>query len=457
MWHIRLLSTTPTGDAAHPLPATVGDQGTMPAKEKSSGAARKRPTLKTGAGGNGSAAAAHPQRDIGFLPPGAKYPGDAASPSANGKHDRNGDFDYRFEQHVFVPPRLRRVPTALVEAVNDFHYAMMNDLPRNKFYYNLLKKHIVPGESGVLEIGAGSGLLSMMAAKLDAKWVVAVEGSAEMAALAQSNVVANGFQHKVKVLNMLSTELNPRDLPEPPSILVSEIFGTLLLGESALDYIADARQRLLRPTTKILPQFGVQYAVPIECETLTQICAVSSWNGLDLSHVMALQDTTSVVFTKQYGFRMSSVSFRRLAEPIPLLEIDFAETKRNSYKKVFPVEARATASGTAHAWLFYWVATDGEEVMSTAPEDTVNNFSRDMQWGQALQLIDAGANARMPSALTITAGQSYKFDCALSSDRVVMSLKYTGTAPVSRSSGATAAQANEVTKQAESAAEAQKQ
>jgi type III protein arginine methyltransferase len=402
--------------------------------------------------GEGSAIS-HPQMDIGFLPPGAKYPAavTGAHPGQHGNpQKRNGhrkdDFDYRFEQHIFVPPRLRRVPTALVEAVNDFHFAMMNDTPRNAFYYNLLKRHILPGQSGVLEIGAGSGLLSMMAAKLDAKWVVAVEGSAEMAALARSNIATNGLQDKIKVLNMLSTELTPRDLPEPPSILVSEIFGTLLLGESALDYIADARQRLLRPTTKILPQHAVQYAVPIECETLTQICAVSSWNGIDLSHVMALQDTTSVVFTKQYGFRMSSVPFRRLSAPIPLLTIDFATTKRGNFAKSFPVAVAATESGTAHAWLFYWVATDGEEVMSTDPADTIHNFSRDMQWGQALQLIDKGCDARMPTPLVMEAGTTYNFNCTLSSDRVVMSLRYVPPTPAAAS--ATALE-NEAAKQQE--------
>ncbi|KAG5486741.1 hypothetical protein LSCM1_07995 [Leishmania martiniquensis] len=433
----------------------------MPTKKAFTGAAKKTP--KAAAGGYSRT---HPQADIGFLPPGAKYPSvafshlhehqplNSASNSKQGDHHRSADFDYRFEQHIFVPPRLRRVPTALVEAVNDFHYAMMNDLPRNEFYYSLLKKYIVPGESGVLEIGAGSGLLSMMAAKLDAKWVVAVEGSAEMAALARSNVATNGLQDKIKVLNMLSTELTPRDLPEPPSILVSEIFGTLLLGESALDYIADARQRLLRPTTKILPQHGVQYAVPIECETLKQICAVSSWNGIDLSHVMALQDTTSVVFTKQYGFRMSSVPFRRLADPVPLLTIDFAQTKRSTFKKVFPVEVTATASGTAHAWLFYWISTDGEAVMSTAPEDTIDNFPRDMQWGQALQLIDAGKHARMPTALLMSTGEPYRFECALSSDRVVMSLRYTGSGRVTTSP---TPDANEVEKRNETESEREQQ
>jgi len=103
---------------------------------------------------------------IGFAPPGT----DKRSVA------RSNGFAKQFETHFQVPRRLIHAPTPLVEAVNDFHYAMMNDAPRNQFYNEILKKYVTPS-TGVLEIGAGSGLLSMMAAKLGAKWVVAVEGS----------------------------------------------------------------------------------------------------------------------------------------------------------------------------------------------------------------------------------------------------------------------------------------
>ncbi|EPY37327.1 protein arginine N-methyltransferase 7 [Angomonas deanei] len=309
---------------------------------------------------------------------------------------------------------------------------MMNDLPRNEFYYNMLQQVIVPGETTVLEIGAGSGLLSMMAAKLGAKWVVAVEGSHEMSELAKENVRENNLQDKVTVYNMLSTDLTSRDLPSTPDVLVSEIFGTLLLGESALDYIEDVRRRkIISDKTQILPQFGVQYAVLVECDTLTEITAVSTWRDLNLSHVMALQDTSSVVFTKQYGFRMSSVPFKRLCEPIPLLEIDFCKNSSKDYRKKLPLHVTATESGTAHAWMYYWVAShpkttaEGDRfVMSTDPEDTLKNFPRDMQWGQALQLVDSNADPKIPSPLAVEKGKSYDFNCSLSYDRVIMHIQY---------------------------------
>ena len=73
-------------------------------------------------------------------------------------------FGEDFEGHFCVPARLQDKSADLVEAVNDFHYAMINDHPRNEFYRECLRRAIVPGESVVLEIGTGSGLLAMLAA-----------------------------------------------------------------------------------------------------------------------------------------------------------------------------------------------------------------------------------------------------------------------------------------------------
>ena len=103
-------------------------------------------------------------------------------PGCPNKEQNN--FGDEFESHFVVPHRLGNQPGELVEAVNDFHYAMINDRPRNEFYRECLRRAIVPGQSIVLEIGTGSGLLAMLAARLGAKKVVAIEASPHMAALA---------------------------------------------------------------------------------------------------------------------------------------------------------------------------------------------------------------------------------------------------------------------------------
>ena len=74
----------------------------------------------------------------------------------------------------------------------------------------------------VLDLGSGSGLLAMMAARLGAKEVVAVEAAAEMAEVAQQNVAKNGLKGKVKILRMLSTEMKT---PKPEL----QVWGTAAL------------------------------------------------------------------------------------------------------------------------------------------------------------------------------------------------------------------------------------
>ena len=117
-----------------------------------------------------------------------------------------------FEGHFCVPARLQDKSADLVEAVNDFHYAMINDHPRNEFYRECLRRAIVPGESVVLEIGTGSGLLAMLAARLGARKVVAVEASRHMAALARKNIAANGLDGAITVIERLSTEVDADEI-----------------------------------------------------------------------------------------------------------------------------------------------------------------------------------------------------------------------------------------------------
>ena len=83
---------------------------------------------------------------------------------------------------------------------------MLNDHDRNKFYEDALREIVTP-ESIVVEIGTGSGLLAMIAARLGAKHVTAIEANDHLAAIAQANFEANGLADKITVINKMSTEV----------------------------------------------------------------------------------------------------------------------------------------------------------------------------------------------------------------------------------------------------------
>ena len=145
---------------------------------------------------------------------------------------------------------------ALSRTVPEWHVPMMNEQNRNQAYFDALKSVITPNSS-VFEIGTGSGLLAMMAAKLGAQQVTTCETVPLIAETAQQIIKDNKFEKAIKVIAKKSTEIEiSDDMPEQADILVSEIFSSELLGEHVLPSLEDAKRRLLRPQGKVIPAVG---------------------------------------------------------------------------------------------------------------------------------------------------------------------------------------------------------
>jgi len=191
-------------------------------------------------------------------------------------------FEANVPKAFLIPERLRDKPYELIEAANDWHYAMMNDHPRNEFYRDCLRRVVTP-ESIVLEIGAGSGLLSIIAASLGAKAVIAIEANRHLANVAREIIRRNGFESRIHIINKMSTECQPEEVAAyggTPTVLLSEILGTLLLGESALHYVMDARQRLVAHNAAVVPRAGCQFATLVESQDIESITSVRASDSL---------------------------------------------------------------------------------------------------------------------------------------------------------------------------------
>ncbi|MFO0212911.1 MAG: 50S ribosomal protein L11 methyltransferase, partial [Pseudanabaena sp.] len=156
------------------------------------------------------------------------------------------------------------------ENIQSWHYWMMNDTARNLPYQEAIARYVT-SETLVLEIGTGSGLLAMMAAKAGAKQVITCESEDLIAAQAKQIIKTNGYQVQIQVINKLSHDLViPHDLPEPADILITEIFGAWLPSEGAFDAITHATKHLLKPNAKVIPSGANLYLMAIECSELHQ-------------------------------------------------------------------------------------------------------------------------------------------------------------------------------------------
>lgn len=164
--------------------------------------------------------------------------------------------------------------------VHKFHHGMLRDTARNALYRKAIER-LAPGKR-VLDIGTGSGLLAMIAARAGAKSVVACEHNPMLAATAREIIEANGLTDKITVIGRNSAMLDRRgDLDGGVDLVISEIFSDNLLGENVLPALNHAREELCLPGAIFIPDSAeIRTALAISnapCKALGEV------EGLDLS------------------------------------------------------------------------------------------------------------------------------------------------------------------------------
>ncbi|KUF95291.1 hypothetical protein AM588_10005594 [Phytophthora nicotianae] len=142
------------------------------------------------------------------------------------------------------------------------HEEMLKDTVRTKAYMNaiLQSKHLFK-DKVVLDVGCGTGILSMFAAKAGAKHVYGVDCSS-MLTHAREIVKANGFADKITLIQGKMEELT---LPvDKVDIIISEWMGYFLLYESMLDTVLYARDKYLVSGGLMFPDHATLYIGAIE-------------------------------------------------------------------------------------------------------------------------------------------------------------------------------------------------
>ncbi|CAG7872380.1 unnamed protein product [Brassica rapa] len=117
----------------------------------------------------------------------------------------------------------------------------------------------------VVDVGAGSGILSMFAALAGAKHVYAVEAS-EMADYARKLIAGNPLL--AERITVIKGKIEDVELPEKADVLISEPMGTLLVNERMLETYVIARDRFLSPNGKMFPTVGRIHMAPFADEFL---------------------------------------------------------------------------------------------------------------------------------------------------------------------------------------------
>lgn len=142
------------------------------------------------------------------------------------------------------------------------HEEMLKDKVRTLSYRNAImkNKHLFKDKI-VLDVGCGTGILSMFAAQAGAKHVLAVDMS-NIIEMAEKVVDLNGFSDKI---TLIRGKLEDVELPyDKVDIIISEWMGYFLLYESMLDTVLAARDKYLKEDGLIFPDKASIHVAMIE-------------------------------------------------------------------------------------------------------------------------------------------------------------------------------------------------
>ena len=309
----------------------------------------------------------------------------SSSSSSSSSKDDNDDDDDVSDDEIPVTTSEKKVAkpekTDSVEGDGYFdsyarmgiHEDMLSDRVRTGAYEEWTRR---AGRAGylngkrVIDVGAGTGILSIFAAQEGASRVYAIEASST-AKIARKMIAANNVEDRITIVNALAESDTAKEMiSEKVDVIISEWMGYALLFENMLDSVLYARDTWLAEGGVVQPSHAIMYVSAME-------------------DTEAFTDRSQFFDNKQYGVDLSPTKTPSFAEagvhvidpstvaskPCVLREIDILTVQRGTTEDLrLPYELTLDRDVSAvHALCVYFdvdFRTPGIETvkLSTAPE-----------------------------------------------------------------------------------------
>jgi precorrin-6B methylase 2 len=131
----------------------------------------------------------------------------------------------------------------------DFHHSMLADEVRTSSFLRAILATVKRGDV-VVDIGSGTGVLSLFAAMAGASRVYSIERE-PIIEIAREIASRNGFSESIVFIEGSSPDV---EIPERADVLITETIGNVGFDEGISTWVADAKERFLKPNAAIVPQ-----------------------------------------------------------------------------------------------------------------------------------------------------------------------------------------------------------
>eukprot|EP00943_MAST-04B_sp_MAST-4B-sp1_P003018 g3018.t1 len=298
------------------------------------------------------------------------------------------------------------------------HEEMLKDEVRTKTYMDsILKNRHLFKDKIVMDVGCGTGILSMFAAKAGAKQVIGVECSS-IIHQAKKIIDANGYGEKITLLHGKVEEVELPNGIEEVDIIISEWMGYFLLYESMLDTVLVARDKFLKKGGLLFPDKATLYIAAIE-------------DGEYMNEKIHFWDNV-------YGFDMSSIKELAYLEPlvdtvdgeavvtnqVKILDVDIETVTKEELDFFGEFKLSGMKSDYVHAFVAYFDCTFSKShkpiKFSTSPHAEYTHWKQTVFYLQNPIAINPGEmingkisckrNAKNPRDLDITIEYDFEGD-----------------------------------------------
>ncbi|OLC97050.1 MAG: hypothetical protein DMG35_13260 [Acidobacteria bacterium] len=253
--------------------------------------------------------------------------------------------------------RVLRQPWMLEQFGNPFlQESMLLDKARCEAYREAIFRTVKPGDV-VVDLGAGTGLLSFFAAQAGARRVYALEMS-KIADVTAELIEANAVRDRITLIRKNSRRAR---LPERCDVLVTETLSAFCFDtENTIEYVADARERFLKPGARIIPESADTFLLPFASQAFGAGRLPLPFYGIDF------RPFRKRLFGEFGLVRASGKPFVALSQAALCYHIDFRKDIKNPTKTFVPF--RITTDGRLDGFLGWFEARLCEGVtLSNSP------------------------------------------------------------------------------------------